>query len=377
MVVGVFLLSRIPLSYFYHDKHTTLHTQPYPTASFVIPVKNEAGEIYKTIAHCMDSRYPTALECIVVDDGSTDNTVEEIRRAIRDYGDHVRLISFSENRGKREAMATGVKAAKHDIIIFVDSDSFVEPEAARLIVEHFMHQPRVGGVSGRTGVENVQTNALTKMQAIRYAVSFDIFKSSESAFGAVTCCPGCFSAYRKEALLPILNAWQHQKFLWSNGTFGDDRSLTNFVLRNWNVIYCEAAFARTIVPTTYSAFFRQQLRWKKSWIREGLVAAEFMWKAHPLASVSFYINLIIPALGPIIVGRLFYLTIVHADFIYLIVFTVGIILMSSAFGLYMRFVKEGMYCRFMPAFSLFYMFVLVWQMPYAILRITDNRWGTR
>ena len=48
-----------------------------------------------------------------------------------------------------------------------------------------------------------------------------------SVFNAVTCCSGCFSAYRREAILPHLEAWEHQRFLGQESTFGDDRSLSS------------------------------------------------------------------------------------------------------------------------------------------------------
>ena len=86
------------------------------------------------------------------------------------------------------------------------------------------------------------------MQAVRYFVAFRVCKAAESIFGAVTCCSGCFSAYRREAIAPVLERWENQRFLGRPATYGDDRSLTNFVLRNWDVRYDELARSRTIVP---------------------------------------------------------------------------------------------------------------------------------
>ena len=102
------------------------------------------------------------------------------------------------------------------------------------------------------------------MQAVRYFVAFRVCKAAESIFGAVTCCSGCFSAYRREAIAPVLERWENQRFLGRPATYGDDRSLTNFVLRDWNVRYDELARSRTIVPAHFRLFLRQQLRWKRS-----------------------------------------------------------------------------------------------------------------
>ena len=379
ILTGFFLLSRLPLGYFYHDSHARSAgpARDYPGISFIIAGKNEEDSIYATIESCMRSDYPGPVECIVVNDGSTDGTEAEMQRAVDYYNGYVRLISFAHNRGKREGMAVGVIESTHDIIVFVDSDSFPEPNAVRILVEHFMDNPEVGAVSGNSGVENERANLLAKMQASRYAISFDIFKSAESLFGAVTCCPGCFSAYRRTAVAPVLEAWRNQMFLGTRSTFGDDRSLTNFVLRTWRVEYCRSARATTIVPEKYMKFMKQQIRWKKSWIREGITAAKFMWRKHPIAAVSFYTNLLLPIFGPLLVARILYMSFVAGKPETFLVFVAGTSLMGIAFAAFLNLYERKKYWYCMPLFSLLYALILVWQMPYALFRINDTRWGTR
>lgn len=378
---GVFLVSRLPLAFFYDDR--SIHSKNslsdfiYPKVSFVIVAKDEESSIFKTIETCMMSDYPAEMECVVVDDGSTDKTYAEMRRANEYFGGkRVKAITFGINKGKREAMSEGVFIAKNEIIVFVDSDSFLKKDAVRLLVHHFTNQ-RVGAVSGNTGVANHQVNALTKMQSIRYAVSYDIFKVCESFFGAVTCCPGCFSAYRKNAIIPVISAWRNQMFMGTRSTFGDDRSLTNFVLRKWEVVYCKSAKAVTIVPEKYAKFLKQQLRWKKSWVREGYVAASFMWKKHPCAAFAFYTNLILPILGPIVVGWVLFKAITLMNPLFLVVFVFGVIVMGFMFSTFLFLMQKEKYWYYMPVFSIFYSLVMIWQMPYAIFRINDTKWGTR
>lgn len=378
---GIFLVSRLPLAFMHKEKYARTHKKNgrfvHPKVSFIVAARNEEESIYKTIKTCMESNYPAKMECIAIDDGSTDNTRAEMRRASADFGPKkVTVVSFRKNRGKREAMHKGVKLSKNEIVVFVDSDSFPEKKALKRLIEHFSDQ-RVGAVSGNTGVENHCSNALTKMQSIRYAISFDIFKTAESYFGVVTCCPGCFSAYRKKALMPILSLWRNQKFLGTRSTFGDDRSLTNFVLRNWEVVYCEDAKATTIVPEEYLKFLKQQLRWKKSWIREGFVSSSFMWKKHPIAALSFYINLILPILGPIVVGWVLFMSILERNPLFLIAFLFGVITMGSLYGIFLFVIQKEKYWFYMPFFSIFYTLIMIWQMPYAILTVRKTHWGTR
>ena len=88
-------------------------------------------------------------------------------------------------------------------------------------------------------------------------------------------------------------------FLGVESTFGDDRSLTNCVLREWKVRYEEKAVSHTIVPETFQQFMKQQTRWKRSWTRESLIVATFIWKKNPIAAIATYISVVLPLVAPI------------------------------------------------------------------------------
>lgn len=374
---GLFLISRLIIAYFYDDDHSIfISPKKYPSVSFVISCKNEEKSIEKTIDTCLESDYTGDVECIVVNDGSTDNTLAAMKRSKKKHGKKLTIISFPENRGKRAGMSEGIIKSKGEYIVFVDSDSFVKPDAVKHSIDHFLYDPKIGALSGNSLVHNHDTNTLTKMQSVRYGISYDIFKACESVFGTVSCCPGCFSVYRKEAIMKVLDKWRNQTFLGTRSTFGDDRSLTNFVLRSWKVIYCRKAMASTIAPETYKVFFKQQLRWKKSWLREGTNAGSFMWKKNIIAALSFYINLLIPIAGPIIVLRVFFYDfLIKGDTPFF--FIAGILAMSFIFGVYYYFIFENKHWWRVLQFTLLYTFVLIWQMPYAVIKLKDTRWGTR
>ena len=342
--------------------------------SIIIPIYNEESIVATSLPAIF--QLDINKEIIIVNDGSTDNTLAKMERCQNKYKGRLKVINFPKNLGKREGMAAGVLNSKNEIMVFVDSDSFVGKDSVRLIVEHFLADKEVGAVSGNTLVENYDVNLLTKMQSARYGVSYDVFKTAESVFGTVTCCPGCFSAYRRTAIMEVIDRWLNQMFLGTRSTFGDDRSLTNFVLRSWKVVYCRAAVATTIVPEKYKQFFKQQLRWKKSWVREGMNAGSFIWKKCPIASISFYTNLIIPIAGPFILLRvLVYDAILHGQTP--IFFMIGVIAMSLLFGIYYYMIYPNKYWYYVAYFTVLYTFVLVWQMPYAILKVRDTKWGTR
>lgn len=379
VITAVFLISRIPYAYIYKDNHDKRKvSREHPNVSVIIAVKNEEDGIYKTIKTCLKSNYKGNIECIVIDDGSTDNTRQEIIRAQRYYGERVTLIVFHENKGKREAMAAGINIAKFDIIAFVDSDSYLSSNAIYHITRHFLENEKIGAVSGNTKVYNKNANILTKIQSIQYAISFDIYKTSQSYYNAVNCCPGCFSAYRKEAIKPIVNEWLTQTFLGSKGTFGDDRSLTNFVLKKWGVVYCQKAIATTTVPEKFSIYLKQQLRWKKSWVREGMLASKFMWRVtHPLASLAFYVNFSFPIIGPILAVRIIYKSFLSSNPFLFIIFFLGFIILGFVYSLFLKIYLRAENWLYVPIISILFVTLFMWQMPYALFTLKKTHWGTR
>ena len=71
--------------------------------------------------------------------------------------------------------------------------------------------------------------------------------AAEGFFDAATCLSGPLSCYRKDLVEKYCDAWIHQKFLGRKATFGDDRSLTNFILRHNRTTYQDTAICSTIV----------------------------------------------------------------------------------------------------------------------------------
>lgn len=377
LLVTTYILSRFLFAYFH--KPVKIDVNYEPTVSFVVPAKNEEGNIAETIRRFAEVDYPLdKVEVIAINDGSTDDTfreMEAVAEEIRSKIKRVEVVNWEENRGKRHGMHEGVTRAKHDIIIFIDSDSFIEPSCVRHLVKFFADK-EVGAVSGHTDVYNRDTNLLTQMQGVRYYIAFTIYKAAESIFGSVTCCPGCCSAYRREYLEPIIDDWLHQTFLGSECTFGDDRSLTNFIIRKYRACYSYEARAHTVVPDRFSVYLKQQQRWKKSWVRETFIASLFMWRKSPLAAISFYSYIFLAVMSPIVFFRavIWYPT-TSGDwpFIYMI----GLMLMLLLHGLFYRS-QVGPRAWVLAIVSFWFnTVILIWQLPWAIATIKDSRWGTR
>lgn len=348
-----------------------------PSVSIIVPAFNEEDGIIGTIESCLAADYPAELvEVIVVNDGSTDRTWERILAAKARWPE-VYAVDLGRNHGKRAAMAEGMRRAKGEILCFVDSDSYLARDAVVAIVQPFADF-RVGGVVGHAYVRNAATNWMTKMQQVRYYSAFRVIKSMESLLsGTVTCASGCCAAYRTSAVLPLLEDWEFQRFLGRPATFGDDRALTNRVLTRWRVVYQDTARAETVVPDQLRTFFRQQLRWKKSWLRESIYVVRSFWRKNPVAALFTYASIAFPFMAPFVVlhaasGPLFGGTGSGLWF-----YLIGTYAMALLYSLYYAFKRQdGMWHHGMTFVAL-YMAVLVFQTYWGIVTMRDTRWGTR
>lgn len=384
IIAAMFLLTRYLFGFLY--KPVPIDPDYTPSVTIIIPCFNEENWIQTTILSCIDQNYPTdKLRVIVVDDCSTDHSVEKIQQITEELinkegeryhlKDRLKYFVQPKNAGKRAALVRGVENTDTDLVMFVDSDSFLDPYAVRNIVQPF-REPKVGGCAGRCDVANTYTNALTKMQSVRYYTAFRIMKAAEGLFDAVTCLSGPLSCYRREIVMKYKDDWINQTFLGHKATFGDDRSMTNFVLSHHQCTYQDTAVCSTIVPKEHKVFLRQQMRWKRSWLRESLMAGKFMWRKEPFAMINFYIGLIVPLLAPIVVVyNLFYVPV--TQHIFPTTFLLGLLLMSMMMSFSQLLLRRSTTWLFGFWFCLYYELVLLWQMPVAWFTFWKSTWGTR
>jgi hyaluronan synthase len=374
VVVG-YITSRFLLSLPYKPPRDAGHE---PHVAIVMPAFNEEGVIAHSLRSLLALDYPQdKLELVAVNDGSTDETLARMVEVAREEP-RVRVIDLGENCGKRVAMAVGMRATDAEVLAFVDSDSSVEPDALRRLVQGFADE-RVGAICGHAEVANPGEGWLARMQVVRYFVAFRVVKAAESVFAAVTCCSGCFSAYRRSAILPHLDEWEHQTFLGSPATFGDDRALTNRVLRDWKVLYAADAISHTAVPTGMRQFLRQQLRWKRSWTRESLILMRFVWRKHPVAALQSYTGVLLSLVAPLVAIRTLVWLPIAGERGIPVVYAAGIYTMALAYGLY-YVVRQQRYDPgwiYGVVFCFFYLAFLLWQTYWAILTARSSDWGTR
>lgn len=387
ILITTFELSRLVAAVFYNNKHhithaTFLEAEKYdyePTASFVIPCFNEGPAIEKTITKCFEADYPLdKLEVIVINDGSTDNTLSVLRKLKRTKFPNLVIINFKKNKGKRHGMHAGFNAAKGEIVVQLDSDSYIVPETFRELIDPFRN-PEIGAVCAHADPENADQNFLTRMQSAYYFLSFRILKAAESSFFTVFCCSGCSSAYRKSIVLPIMDVWLKERFLGLPVTWGDDRALTNWVIKlGHKTMYTDESKAFTICPDNMRQLLKQQVRWKKGWLVNSLFASKFIVDKQPFVAFTYFFPLIlITIMAPFMaVKALIYNPIFsHGSPLY---YVLGVFLVSSLVTVFYRAIeRRNKYWPYVFAWSALNMVLLSFVLFYAVFSIQNRKWGTR
>jgi cellulose synthase/poly-beta-1,6-N-acetylglucosamine synthase-like glycosyltransferase/spore germination protein YaaH/peptidoglycan/xylan/chitin deacetylase (PgdA/CDA1 family) len=225
------------------------HPEYKPEVSVMIPAYNEESVIVATVRAALASDYPK-LEILVIDDGSSDRTAELVRTNFgRDR--RVRLL-LQSNHGKPSALNHGLSEAIGEIIISIDADTIVDPEAIRRLVRHFA-DPKVGAVAGNVKVMN-RNRWITRWQALEYITSQNLEKRAFDLLNCIPVVPGAVGAWRTDLL--------RNSGGFSGDTVAEDTDLTLTIRRNgWKILYDEDAIGRTEVPETVNALVRQRFRW--------------------------------------------------------------------------------------------------------------------
>ncbi len=251
-----------------------------PRLTVIVPAYNEGSQVYDTLRSLAESDYPSKqLQIIAVDDGSQDDTWTWIDRAREELGSRVLAVRCGVNRGKRHALYEGFMRARGEFIVTVDSDSEVLVDTLRNLVSPMVRDRNVGAVAGNVRVLNRSAGLIPKMLDVSFMFSFEFIRASQSQFRAVFCSPGALSAYRTELIEQLREEWLAQRFLGRPATIGEDRALTNLVLREgYAVKFQSNAVVLTEVPTGFQQLCKMLLRWARSNVRETLAMSRFIFR---------------------------------------------------------------------------------------------------
>jgi len=274
------------------------YSKAAPPIALLAPAYNEALTIVEAVRSLLSMRYPD-FEIIVINDGSTDETLEilvdtfslELTQA-RDYelfvehapilglyasSLHPRLLVIDkENGGKADALNAGLNLATTPIVCSMDADSLLEPDALLRAVQPFLEDPqRVIAVGGTIRVANGCTiadgrivkvgaprNALALMQTVEYLRAFLMARLAWSQIGALTIISGAFGLFRRAAVLEIGG--------YAHGTVGEDMELVVRLHRHfreagkpYKIAFVPEPVCWTEAPETLAVLARQRARWHR------------------------------------------------------------------------------------------------------------------
>ena len=225
----------------------------FPFVSIIVPAYNEAEVIQASLSSLLELKYPY-YEIIAVDDGSTDGTYERMKEFEGNhYGVRVQVYK-KENSGKADALNYGIRRSKAAIVVCMDSDSRLTPDALRYAMKHFRDE-NVGAVAGNVKVAN-RHNLWTKLQALEYIEGLNIVRQAQAFFRTVNVIPGPMGIFRRTAIEATGG--------YDSDTFAEDFDMTVKLLADgWKINYEPRAIAYTEAPEALLDIIKQRYRWTR------------------------------------------------------------------------------------------------------------------
>ncbi|KHK02807.1 glycosyltransferase family 2 protein [Desulfovibrio sp. TomC] len=358
-----------------------------PMVTIIIPAYNEGRQVLLTLRSVMASNYPPAkMHVLCIDDGSQDDTWTWMRLAATEFPTRIQLIRQPSNTGKRHALLAGFAQARGSVFVTLDSDSEILPDTLRHLVSPIATDPKVGAVAGNVRVLNVGHGLIPKMLDLSFTMSFDFQRRGQSVYGGVLCTPGALSAYRISAVAPSLPAWAEQTFLGRAANIGEDRALSNIVLRQgYRVVYQNEAVVLTEVPVAYQGLCRMMLRWARSNVRECLVMAQFIGRRfrkhdsgmHWLRLAGTMELLFLPLTEAMKAGLLITLLLHPTTTLMLLAASCALSAILPAL-VYNHLRRAGLRSPFLAvSYALFWVFCLSWISCWGLLSAGCSGWLTR
>jgi len=221
----------------------------HPLVSFIIPAFNEEASIARTLRAVLAVDYP-AFEVLVVDDCSTDRTLDQILPFLEDA--RVRVVRKAVNEGKAMALNDTIPLSRGELVFVMDADAEPDRDILKYMVPHFQ-SPRCAAVTGNPRVVN-RDSFLAKLQAIEFASIISLMRRAQRVWGRIMTMSGVVGIFRRAALLDV--------GLYSPEMATEDIDLTwRLQLRHWDVRYEPHAVMWMRVPQSLQGLWRQRRRW--------------------------------------------------------------------------------------------------------------------
>jgi cellulose synthase/poly-beta-1,6-N-acetylglucosamine synthase-like glycosyltransferase len=285
-----------------------LGSEVAPSLSMLTPAHNEAATVVQSVHALLTLQYPN-LEVVLVNDGSTDGTLEVVmhefelvpihpiyRRQIETrpvrglYRSRINpnlVVVDKENGGKADALNAGLNVAQGELVCAMDADTLIEPDALLRMARPFLMADDVvaaGGTirvangsqvrSGRIVAARAPRNWLAGVQTVEYLRAFLFGRLGWNNLGGNLIISGAFGLFRRDAMIAA-DGYLHD-------TVGEDMELVAHLRRTGiesgtasRVEFIPDPVAWTEVPESLSTLGRQRDRWHR-----GL--ADVLWRHRTL-----------------------------------------------------------------------------------------------
>jgi cellulose synthase/poly-beta-1,6-N-acetylglucosamine synthase-like glycosyltransferase len=216
-----------------------------PTATLLIAAHNEAEVIEARLRNALALDYPAdKLEIVIASDGSSDGTSEIVRRFV---GPRVRLLDFSQRRGKTAVLNDAVRQLGGELVMFSDANTMWRRDTARRLASWFSTAD-VGMVCGRLVLTDPATGSNVDGLYWRYET---FLKTQEGRLGAVLGANGAVYAMRRSIWRPV-----------ASDTIVDDLviPLSAYLKSRCRMVYDPSAVAGEETPAELTAEFGRRAR---------------------------------------------------------------------------------------------------------------------
>ena len=243
------------------DGHIPMEPEEYPMVSILVPAHNEALVLERTVKALLSFDYPEdKYEVIVINDNSTDNTVE-IMSKLADAYPSKRLICISTDKvvggtGKSNALNIGFSIAKGSVIAIYDADNTPEKKALRLLVENLMADDKLGAVIGKFRTRNRNASILSRFVNIETLSHQCMNQAGRFFFFKLCTIPGTNYVIRRSIIEQVGG--------WDVKALSEDTEISFRIYRmGYYIKLLPQAVTWEQEPHLLPVWFRQRVRWAK------------------------------------------------------------------------------------------------------------------
>ncbi|QDA31770.1 glycosyltransferase family 2 protein [Thermococcus indicus] len=224
-----------------------------PSVTILIPARNEGLVIRDTLLAMANLDYPKdKLEVLLLDDGSTDDTLGIAEEVAKEYP-FIRVIRVEGGgRGKSYVLNYGLRLARGEVIAVYDADNRPEPGALKALVA--MLSDETPAVTGKVRTINWDRNVLTRFICMEYLYFQLAGQSGKSRLYKTAVLPGTNFVIRKD-LLEELGGWDEE-------ALAEDLELSfRIIALRKRIAYNPLAVTWEQEPESWRVWFRQRTRW--------------------------------------------------------------------------------------------------------------------